>query len=1261
FLLLILIPDIVECVSVDDNNECFGTGSIVGAVFGTLIVVFILLGVAYFFWNYYWRSRKGKHLVLETDVENVGDQFAFDNPCFKDGTIPAEKLSNKVDLSKTKWTHWSPLGALSSHKHDKRKTLDDSLVEAKRINLITLRSHDFTGLGFNVQGNMRDGIFIKDVLHRGPAFESGKVNSGDRIVSVRISFDHMVYEDALTILSYASPYEVQLELESSTRTLPKGTPNGTSYSAVIHPVYKSGSSGDLTKIGKSAQQRLFKSDDTEYPTLKLGSQPTTLERPKSVPSPIIQNSTNNTLTKPERTKKAKTYSPSQLKQQLEQNFQQNDKKLNENLQQKMNDQIITNNIETTIVARTDDPTTVTITNEIENTKNKLQKYGVRVLPQQQNVEATQTERSQNENNINYEKYNDEKISDVEIMNEMNDNNSNEQEFNRQNSLTSSGIKRDKAGIPQEIPDHMLQAANAANAARKNRKSVVPENENIENISNGIDTTDSSIKLNKKSKGKAPAPPPVTTTPVKDEEEETTNEPETIIVEKPIIFKETIQKSKSTGTIEAAIKSTVTDDLTMSDHIVSGNCNFEYSSDSDADTDQNSVINNTIELNASDITIHHSSGNSESEGTDISNDSRKAASLGDLSKYDSTGRRTGTLERAQSLDITDTGSIPTLTKKRKAPNRPEDEMIDLDNFNSDEFLYSNSLMKNKEPRLSLGNEHHLIAPPFQMTRLKKWGNLEDVIANIPSLESESNNLNENKSDFDKEKNLNTIVTTTTTIEEKIDSSPTIVTNNLPPETIDIKTEENIVEVNDKPEFLSDIPIDSAYNSEPYSSLTFSIGETTIDTPNNDIIENNVQTLKITTENKDIENEANNPTTVTFTPFSVEKETLESCLKNTSESLNEKFIENPTLSEKLSLNFTSKLYDTNVSDDIKVSRHSLGSLERPKSDVLKNVNKLKQLQSLIQSDLGGVSNVTITTEATLPTNDNFITENGNITHFQINTNDDTDATSTELYTTAIDTSLEPIESNIDDAKLELMLNKNGVDEDSNLDNSSDKYPSLTSSSNSFVTEIEVSPNKNNISEVTINNNGVQENEETERSPKKLPEMKFTTSSYENSRPAIETKRLSQIEMLRSNFENKTVIKSPTSPTKSKIPVAIHTKTTSPDRPASYNVKADLDSGDEKEIIDIMSKNTVHSTPLSIQKLKNPVVKNLNNKNVTVTSIRTSSKIPSGHFTAGNFPSRPPIPPRRNDNENTTESTFQQWVFTPTDTKYTSSANVTEKKSE
>lgn len=44
---------------------------------------------------------------------------------------------------------------------------------------VPLRGHDFTGLGFNITGNMRDGIFVKDVLHRGPASESGQVKTGN--------------------------------------------------------------------------------------------------------------------------------------------------------------------------------------------------------------------------------------------------------------------------------------------------------------------------------------------------------------------------------------------------------------------------------------------------------------------------------------------------------------------------------------------------------------------------------------------------------------------------------------------------------------------------------------------------------------------------------------------------------------------------------------------------------------------------------------------------------------------------------------------------------------------------------------------------------------------------------------------------------------------------------------------------------------------------------------------------------------------------
>lgn len=53
------------------------------------------------------------------------------------------------------------------------------LFQEPQVTQVLLRSHDFTGLGFNICGNMRDGIFVKDVLHRGPASESKLIFPGE--------------------------------------------------------------------------------------------------------------------------------------------------------------------------------------------------------------------------------------------------------------------------------------------------------------------------------------------------------------------------------------------------------------------------------------------------------------------------------------------------------------------------------------------------------------------------------------------------------------------------------------------------------------------------------------------------------------------------------------------------------------------------------------------------------------------------------------------------------------------------------------------------------------------------------------------------------------------------------------------------------------------------------------------------------------------------------------------------------------------------
>lgn len=77
------------------------------------------------------------------------------------------------------------------------------------------------------------------------------VAAGDRIKSVTISFEHMVYEDALTILSYASPYEVIIQAKNGkllTNAANQGAQPG-------HPLYKSASIGDLLQVKPKKFQR----------------------------------------------------------------------------------------------------------------------------------------------------------------------------------------------------------------------------------------------------------------------------------------------------------------------------------------------------------------------------------------------------------------------------------------------------------------------------------------------------------------------------------------------------------------------------------------------------------------------------------------------------------------------------------------------------------------------------------------------------------------------------------------------------------------------------------------------------------------------------------------------------------------------------------------------------------------------------------------------------------------------------------------------
>ncbi|XP_014206150.1 uncharacterized protein LOC106637753 [Copidosoma floridanum] len=314
-----------------DAGECGGcAGSVAASVAGTFIATCLAIAVAGLLYRQ-WRRHKGKHLVLVTDPEIVDEAYAFDNPCFKDCTPAAGKRSLERSVSLTlrsetnattpvttplttnaapkspkdanhRWsTPWSNFGRL-----DKRRNLDDSCLGAKMVNVVALRSRDFTGLGFNVCGNMREGIFVKDLLHRGPASESGRIHPGDRITSVTISFRSMVYEDALTILSYASPYDVEIAVESGGDATTKPTSLlkrsvGPSARHLYHPLYRSQSIPELfhqqrptTWTGKHAAngvapKRLHDpNDSSHHPVAKS---------PKSTEQPLGRSPPTNQYTK----------------------------------------------------------------------------------------------------------------------------------------------------------------------------------------------------------------------------------------------------------------------------------------------------------------------------------------------------------------------------------------------------------------------------------------------------------------------------------------------------------------------------------------------------------------------------------------------------------------------------------------------------------------------------------------------------------------------------------------------------------------------------------------------------------------------------------------------------------------------------------------------------------------------------------------------------------------------------------------------------
>ncbi|CAB3362852.1 Hypothetical predicted protein [Cloeon dipterum] len=646
------------------QQECFTGGDIVGAVVGTVVALALLAAAAYFFWKYYWTRRQdGKTLTLVTNDPEAGltdDHYAFDNPGFltedsspqkktplktssNDGRSTIERNNINSDNKKGgkvqgKWQAWAPFsafvgGSSGKGKHNSFKAMDDSFVGEPERDFVPLRGHDFTGLGFNICGNMREGIYVRDVLHRGPASESGRIAAGDRIVSISISLRHMVFEDALTILSYASPYDVQLEIEKRPhgRTIResgsgKRSPSVGPPDRLCHPFYRSQSIDDLNKMRMSsmgARQAKLKKSENPASTTSVVSTMDRKETAKLEREAAPATKSNVSMPKPERSKKPTT--------------------------------------STTSLASEKKPPT---------SAEKMAKFGVKVLPFNLTSELGQklepkaaTEMSQNEQNKKIEEEEEEEVVHemavdvpdkmIQVVNEM-----------------KHKVEQEKHNIPTEMPEEMRLAAQAAVSHRKSLKEIPAMA--AEDAEQQI-----SIEENDRKKRRAP-PPPVATA----------------FSNMQLKFEENMSKAEEV-----------------------------------LDAEQDKPM--TIELGSSQVTIHQA-GKEEQQQPEVASPGkgreRKAASLGDLSRFDTDQPMSIPLERAVSLDMVDVNEVER--KQQVAPVVSEKAMTDtsIEEEDDDELTPTNTPLQRKEP-LTVTDVLAGASDTFNR-RLKKssqWGTLEEALS------------------------------------------------------------------------------------------------------------------------------------------------------------------------------------------------------------------------------------------------------------------------------------------------------------------------------------------------------------------------------------------------------------------------------------------------------------------------------------------------------------------------------------------------------
>ncbi|CEF62950.1 PDZ domain-containing protein [Strongyloides ratti] len=209
-------------------DTCLNSGKLAGLIFGSIFgTLVICLSIAMFILFLSRKHKKAeKVLILERAHATIETDSNFSSEPSEVGKLEKGIGTDRVsirrhtslrdnqmitDLKMADVEERTSSGIASDEGTRSIDSLYQSMKDIGNMNKCT--SNKITKLGFSISPNDIEGIKILEVEKNGPASQSGNIFEGDCIKNLTISFENMLYEDAVKLLHYSSPYLIKLNLE----------------------------------------------------------------------------------------------------------------------------------------------------------------------------------------------------------------------------------------------------------------------------------------------------------------------------------------------------------------------------------------------------------------------------------------------------------------------------------------------------------------------------------------------------------------------------------------------------------------------------------------------------------------------------------------------------------------------------------------------------------------------------------------------------------------------------------------------------------------------------------------------------------------------------------------------------------------------------------------------------------------------------------------------------------------------------------------